>query len=178
MSAVKAMYLARTIYTGRLCPITGTPLESRVAETVGVVTTLAANAVQPHILEMMVAATWLSSALEASHLSFQDIKREFGFDVAVGVQQMEHMTHTARAGEVEKLRAIVDDTCEWVQNIMCALFEVETRRRRCVLFTTVDLENKPKIAEEFATHINAKHLLLDNLTTEDTEFLHMARSSS
>ena len=158
VDAVKAMNFARAAHAGHVRKYTGAPYADHLAEVAGIVATVAPFG----SMRLMVSVAWLHDCVEDVGVTLDEIKREFGPEVAQGVAGLSDLETGNRVERKAASRARLAACDGWIQTIKVA---------DLISNTSSIVKHDPKFAE---TYLAEKRLLLDVLTRADPQLVAIA----
>jgi guanosine-3',5'-bis(diphosphate) 3'-pyrophosphohydrolase len=156
--AVAAMNFARAAHTGHVRKYTGNPYADHLAEVAGIVATVAPFG----SMRLMVSVAWLHDCVEDVGVTLDQIKAEFGPEVAQGVAGLSDLEVGNRAERKAASRARLAACDGWIQTIKVA---------DLISNTSSIVMHDPKFAE---TYLAEKRALLDVLTRADERLVVIA----
>ena len=158
----RAMTFARHVHAEQKRKYTGNPYTDHLAEVCGI-----AMAAGWHIAEIhpdkLMATCWLHDSIEDQGVNPEEIRRQFGDDVALGVLALSDLEEGNRAERKAASRARLAKAPSWVQTIKVA---------DLISNTSSIVQHDPKFA---VTYLEEKRLLLDVLTKADPRLVAIAR---
>jgi guanosine-3',5'-bis(diphosphate) 3'-pyrophosphohydrolase len=160
--AYEAMIFARTVHASQVRKYTGNPYSDHLAEVAGIVSTVFQWEPLPE--GEMLAVAWLHDCIEDQGITFDQLHRQFGWNIAEGVHQLSDLEGGNRA---ERKRASCDrlaDAPGWVQTIKCA---------DLISNTSSIVKHDPKFA---VTYLAEKRALLAAMTKADPRLRDLAKS--
>lgn len=154
--AFAAMHFARECHKDQRRKYTNGPYADHLAEVAGIVATVNAS-------QVVLATAWLHDSMEDQGVTFEELTRLFGGDVAEGVRWLSDMEEGNRAERKRLSRERLARAPAWVQSVKCA--DIISNTSSIVLYD-------PRFA---VTYLEEKRLLLDVLIDADPHLLAMAR---
>jgi len=155
--AYDAMMFARQVHKDQKRKYTNNPYSDHLAEVAGIVSTVLSS-------EKAIAVAWLHDCMEDQGVSFDDLFRMFGIDVARGVLGLSDMEEGNRAQRKAASRERLAKSDKWIQTIKCA---------DLISNTSSIVQHDPKFAK---VYLEEKVLLLDVLTKADQRLRNIAYS--
>lgn len=161
--AFDAMLFAREVHDKQFRKYTGNPYVDHLAEVCGIAMSAGWHNAEIHPDKLM-ATCWLHDSIEDQGVNPEEIRRQFGDEVAMGVLALSDLEEGNRAERKAASRARLARAPGWVQTIKVA---------DLISNTSSIVRHDPKFA---ATYLEEKRLLLDVLTRADLRLVQIARS--
>jgi guanosine-3',5'-bis(diphosphate) 3'-pyrophosphohydrolase len=161
--AFDAMQLAREVHAGQVRKYTGNPYSDHLAEVCGIAMSAGWHIAEIHPDKLM-ATCWLHDSIEDQGVNPEEIRRQFGDEVAMGVLALSDLEDGNRAERKAASRARLAKTPGWVQTIKVA---------DLISNTSSIVQHDPKFA---VLYLEEKRLLLDVLDKADPRLVQVARN--
>ena len=158
----RAMMFARDVHAEQKRKYTGNPYSDHLAEVCGIAMSVGWHIAEIHPDKLM-ATCWLHDSIEDQGVNPEEIRRQFGDDVALGVLALSDLEEGNRAERKAASRARLAKAPSWVQTIKVA---------DLISNTSSIVQHDPKFA---MTYLEEKRLLLDVLTKADPRLVAIAR---
>lgn len=156
----RAMLFARKAHAGQVRKYTGNPYHDHLAEVAGIAGTVPDEL--PISRSVFLAAAWLHDTIEDTGATFHDIRTEFGYLVASGVDELSDLEAGNRAERKAASRARLAAAPGWIQTIKCA---------DLISNTSSIVMHDPKFAP---TYLAEKRALLEVMTEADPNLRQLA----
>ena len=157
--AFRAMQFAREVHKNQVRKYTENPYTDHLAEVAGIVAT-----VQPD--DISIAVAWLHDCVEDQGITAQQLHREIGYSVTIGVMLLSDLEEGTRKERKAASRSRLAAAPGWVQTIKVA---------DLISNTSSIVTHDPKFAK---VYLEEKRLLLDVLTKADKGLLEIARNQA
>jgi guanosine-3',5'-bis(diphosphate) 3'-pyrophosphohydrolase len=158
----RAMTFARQVHAEQKRKYTGNPYADHLAEVCGIAMSAGWHIAEIHPDKLM-ATCWLHDSIEDQGVNPEEIRRQFGDEVALGVLALSDLEEGNRAERKAASRARLAKAPSWVQTIKVA---------DLISNTSSIVQHDPKFA---VTYLEEKRLLLDVLTKADPGLVAIAR---
>jgi (p)ppGpp synthase/HD superfamily hydrolase len=158
----RAMTFARDVHAEQKREYTGNPYADHLAEVCGIAMSAGWHIAEIHPDKLM-ATCWLHDSIEDQSVNPEEIRRQFGDEVALGVLALSDLEEGNRAERKAASRARLAKAPSWVQTIKVA---------DLISNTSSIVQHDPKFA---VTYLEEKRLLLDVLTKADPRLVAIAR---
>jgi (p)ppGpp synthase/HD superfamily hydrolase len=158
----RAMTFARQVHAEQKRKYTGNPYADHLAEVCGIAMSVGWHVAEIHPDKFM-ATCWLHDSIEDQGVNPEEIRRQFGDEVALGVLALSDLEEGNRAERKAASRARLAKAPSWVQTIKVA---------DLISNTSSIVQHDPKFA---VTYLEEKRLLLDVLTKADPRLVAIAR---
>lgn len=160
--AIRAMNFARQAHAGHVRKYTGNPYADHLAEVAGIVAAVAPFG----SMRLMVSVAWLHDCVEDVGVTLDQIKREFGPEVAQGVAGLSDLEQGNRAERKAASRARLAACDGWIQTIKVA---------DLISNTSSIVKHDADFAK---VYLHEKRALLDVLTRADPRLVAIASAQS
>jgi (p)ppGpp synthase/HD superfamily hydrolase len=160
--AYEAMMFAREVHRDQVRRYTGNPYVDHLAEVCGIAMSVGWHNAHIHP-DTLMAVCWLHDCIEDQGVEPDEIQRQFGDDVALGVTTLSDLEVGNRAERKAASRDRLAKAPGWVQTIKVA---------DLISNTSSIVQHDPKFA---VTYLEEKRLLLDVLTKADPRLVAIAR---
>jgi (p)ppGpp synthase/HD superfamily hydrolase len=160
--AVAAMNFARAAHAGHVRKYTGNPYADHLAEVAGIVSTVAPFG----SMRLMVSVAWLHDCVEDVGVTLDQIKAEFGPEVAQGVAGLSDLEVGNRAERKAASRARLGACDGWIQTIKVA---------DLISNTSSIVKHDADFAK---VYLHEKWALLDVMPKADSRLVSIARAQS
>ena len=159
--ALKAMQFAKEAHKGQVRKYTNDHYAIHLGEVAGIVSTVAHN--YGDSANVLVATAWLHDSAEDCGISEETLRKEFGFQIAMGVMQLSDLEEGNRATRKAATRLRLSNTFGWIQTIKVA----------DLISNTSSIVKHDK---NFAvTYLKEKEQLLAVLTKADSDLWQIAK---
>lgn len=159
--ALKAMQFAKEAHKGQVRKYTNDHYAIHLGEVAGIVSTVAHN--YGDSANVLVATAWLHDSAEDCGISEETLRKEFGFQIAMGVMQLSDLEEGNRATRKASTRLRLSNTFGWIQTIKVA----------DLISNTSSIVKHDK---NFAvTYLKEKEQLLAVLTKADSDLWQIAK---
>jgi (p)ppGpp synthase/HD superfamily hydrolase len=159
----RAMTFARQVHAEQKRKYTGNPYADHLAEVCGIAMSAGWHITEIHPDKFM-ATCWLHDSIEDQGVNPEEIRRQFGDEVALGVLALSDLEEGNRAERKAASRYRLAKAPGWVQTIKVA---------DLISNTSSIVQHDPKFA---VTYLEEKRLLLDVLTKADPRLVQVARN--
>ena len=159
----RAMTFARQVHAEQKRKYTGNPYADHLAEVCGIAMSVGWHITEIHPDKFM-ATCWLHDSIEDQGVNPEEISRQFGDEVALGVLALSDLEEGNRAERKAASRYRLAKALGWVQTIKVA---------DLISNTSSIVQHDPKFA---VTYLEEKRLLLDVLTRADPRLVQVARN--
>lgn len=161
--AYKAMMFAREVHKDQVRKYTGNPYVDHLAEVVGIAMSVGWCAPLIHPDKFM-SVCWLHDCIEDHGVTYRQLLKDFGLDVAHGVLLLSDLEEGNRAERKAASRERLSKAPGWIQTIKCA---------DLISNTSSIVKHDPDFAK---VYLEEKRLLLEVLTEANHDLRALAMS--
>lgn len=162
--AYKAMMFAREVHKDQVRKYTGNPYVDHLAEVAGIAASIGVWNIPYPECDAYFATCWLHDCIEDQGVTYRQLLKEFGLDVADGVMLLSDIEEGNRAERKAASRERLSKAPGWIQTIKCA---------DLISNTSSIVKHDPDFAK---VYLEEKRLLLEVLTEADPDLRALAMS--